>query len=102
MSKKFVDVDAIQDRAFQLKFDFRITERELAIVNRLLLEAPSADVVERKRGKWVADGKPVDPERDSCWCSVCGAWLVGSDEYHVDHNFCPNCGADMRGEKQDG
>lgn len=54
---------------------------------------------ERKIGKWVdTNGKPlnpVDPKRDACWCSVCGKWLVGSEEYPVAHNFCPNCGAKM-------
>lgn len=45
---------------------------------------------ERKKGKWI-DGK----------CSNCGEhapfWSMASTYY--ESNFCPNCGADMRGEK---
>lgn len=36
---------------------------------------------------------------DSCSCSECGEWLTGSDEYQCSGNFCPACGADMRGEE---
>ena len=32
-----------------------------------------------------------------CYCSVCGDFLMASDEYTCRGNFCPNCGADMRG-----
>lgn len=61
-------------------------------------------IEERKKGKWISDmdDEPVvikdgSPDK-SCHCSECGEWLVASDEYDVKGNFCPNCGADMRGE----
>ena len=44
--------------------------------------------VEQKRGKWIEDGHY---ER----CSECGE---PTNEYH---NYCPNCGADMRGEQDE-
>lgn len=59
---------------------------------------------ERKKGKWISDSDddPVVIEDGfpdkSCYCSECREWLVASDEYAVKGNFCPNCGADMRGE----
>lgn len=93
MSKKYIDADAIQDRAFQLNFDFRITERELAIVNRLLLEAPTADVVEVKHGKWIEKWSghfKTDVPR----CSLC------FNASPFKYNYCPTCGADM-GRKED-
>ena len=48
---------------------------------------PAADVVERKQGKWI-------PSKEPPWldCSECGQDSV---EYT---NYCPNCGADMRGD----
>ena len=57
---------------------------------------------ERKKGKFIgteydgyADGNPVPYE----WqCSECGCVF---EEEEPTYNFCPNCGADMRGE-QDG
>lgn len=50
--------------------------------------------IEPKRGEWILSsdgngyiGNPVYK------CTVCGWW----DE-EVPYNFCPNCGADMRGK----
>lgn len=54
-----------------------------------LEELPSA----RPKGKWILN-------RDGNWCCP----FCGNDPYHdnmKNMNFCPNCGADMRGE-QDG
>jgi len=53
----------------------------------------------RPHGEWL-----LDKEKDETHCSVCGANAllvavgvdVGLEEYS---NFCPNCGADMRGEQ---
>ena len=67
----------------------RIRAEDISVIKRL----PSAQP-ERKRGKWeiyvisMFDG-------EGCRCSECG--LEGVPYW----DFCPNCGADMRGE-QDG
>lgn len=43
-----------------------------------------------KHGRWVKLGKHD-------WaCSVC---KIGVPYYYTGHHYCPNCGADMRGEK---
>lgn len=39
----------------------------------------------------IFDGSPIC----SCHCSVCGEWLVASDEYAACGKYCPNCGAKM-------
>ena len=74
-----------------------------AEIARWLRDAPT---IERKTGKWISDtdDEPVVikdgfPDK-SCYCSECREWLVASDEYAVKGNFCPNCGADMRGEQE--
>lgn len=60
-------------------------------------DTPTADVFERKVGKWIYKGArgrfPV------CECSVCGNtenadWAILGD----NTNYCPNCGAMMKGE----
>lgn len=63
-------------------------------------------VVVREKGEWLnRHGRPVpfddkdNEPTDSCHCSLCGEWLVASDEYAVKGSFCPNCGADMRYEQ---
>lgn len=44
----------------------------------------------RKEGRW------IDMD-DHVMCSCCGATHYGADK-----NYCPNCGADMRKETEDG
>jgi hypothetical protein len=56
-----------------------------------ICEAPTADVVERRVGKWI--GKPI-AGFSNVRCSNCNnVYLDNSGKW----NYCPNCGADMRG-----
>ena len=58
----------------------------------MLNDLPSAQP-ERKKGKWI--GEPKDGIEAMFFkpkCSVCGF------ESAEVKNYCPNCGADMRGE----
>jgi hypothetical protein len=60
---------------------------------------PAADVRPVVRGKWIYD---CDRTMHDGWiykqyhCSLCEFQMIGGI-----HNFCPNCGADMR-EETDG
>lgn len=60
-------------------------------------DVPSAEP-ERKKGKWI-----VTDRDENCNCSECGkdplSFVSGSEYWWVDTlpNFCPNCGANMRG-----
>jgi hypothetical protein len=52
---------------------------------------PAADVVEVKHGRWIWDEHPGEYlEEEYCSCPFCGK------DSDWEHNFCPNCGADMR------
>lgn len=57
---------------------------------------PTIELPERKNGKW------IEKEYSPFYCSVCGtyqysaSWEIKNKEY----NFCPRCGADMRGESE--
>ena len=52
-------------------------------------------IEERKNGKWRR--RLVDCGFNADWhCSRCG-WKTSLEEH--GYNFCPNCGADMRGEE---
>lgn len=54
-----------------------------------------------KTGHWISvntgkqihlkDGRVVE----SVKCSECDEWLIASDEYDCNGNYCPNCGAKM-------
>ena len=70
----------------------------LYVLERLILEVDNEE-----EGVWLdSDGKPTVSIKygypnKSCWCSKCGEYLVGSDEYPVLAYFCPNCGKKMKG-----
>ena len=50
----------------------------------------SSEQPERKKGKWIDKSNGIEGAWN--YCSVCG-------EQAIDlYDFCPNCGADMRGE----
>jgi hypothetical protein len=90
--KRYIDADLLQE-------DFKEDhggKRSLMIDTQ-----PTADVRENVRGEWLS--KNLDNFRKyEVICSVCGARFIGNyDAYDepYDFNFCPNCGADMRGDK---
>ena len=58
---------------------------------------PSAEP-ERKTGKWLY--KPNEYDDDTYECSQCGepGTLIDGTPEENNMKFCPNCGADMRGE----
>ena len=60
----------------------------------MIINQPTADVRENVRGEWLPD-MIYDGEDEWCFveCSNC--------KYRADkhYDFCPNCGADMRGDK---
>ena len=65
-----------------------------AIYNRLN-NLPSAEL-ERKKGEWIYDGKRG--RFPACKCSICGHYENADWAILQGVNFCPHCGADMRGE----
>lgn len=62
--------------------------------------APTLDVQPVRRGEWVHGRRNG---AYGIWCSRCGTGWAESPNYEViaaSHNFCPNCGADMRGRNE--
>lgn len=76
-------------------------KREMMFAKRNVLEGSYIDQAydkaiealsqsERKKGRWIDKGM----EGSWNYCSVCG-------ERAIDlYDYCPNCGADMRGESE--
>ena len=57
----------------------------------------------RPKGEWI----PMSPDcrgySESFKCSICGAYIYPRClEKELDYNFCPYCGADMGGDKENG
>lgn len=71
----------------------RMSDLMACDMSEYFTDIPSADVVERKRGKWIKDA-------DGCMvCSECGNpdEINGITGEFMGSNFCNECGADMRG-----
>ena len=93
MSKEYVEREVISEgirkyyyknppnSSYQEGFDHGLDKAQ-----RVILNAPVADVVEVRHGRWIAT------HDEFCGCSVC--------KYPVyvawgQTNYCPNCGAQM-------
>ena len=68
---------------------------------------PTADVRENVKGRWVEvvdRTEMYDKEGVKTWgmlfqCNQCGFVLNAIEGHTGQYNYCPNCGADMRGEQ---
>lgn len=102
-----IDADALKDRLQALSYDDWNQGASTTWANAY---AECADMVEdmptiepeRKTGKW------IKLDKDNMFfvphmleCSICGNTLDkhGVNAGRGDANYCPNCGADMRGEQ---
>ena len=69
------------------------------------ISLPSAQP-ERKRGRWIYGEDNLGTGRDGWFCSECGhfeLWDYSADMKSAElnlPNYCPNCGADMRGAQE--
>ena len=74
---------------------------------RIIEALPSAEP-ERKKGEWIDE--KINSYTSRTYCSECGSsapFVYKSDDYYGNHahgetaktKFCPNCGADLRGEE---
>ena len=71
-------------------------ELNLSEIKEALDTLPSAEP-ERKKGNWIKVGHWGRTYK----CNQCGNYLDfdGVNAGRGDVNFCPNCGADMRGDR---
>ena len=88
-------IKAIKEQEDSISYDINMG---LIVAINAIADMPAADVVERKRGVWIEDGYQELP----CVCSYCGEpcreTVMGKPRW----KFCPNCGAEMRREQNDG
>lgn len=95
---RYIDADALRDKLGRSFIDMDDFTFECpAEVNGMLdyaidcvKEQPTADVRENVRGHWIDGSK----DKMTFLCSECGKSFWG-----LKWNYCPCCGASMRGEK---
>lgn len=101
------------DRQAAIKILHESEEYDADIPNRAdgvrdaIIDIMSLPTIERKKGKWdeqnVFDTEDSDiAQMQSAKCSMCGKYHTTPYLYFFDNfNYCPNCGADMRGEYEE-
>lgn len=84
-----IDADRLLDRC---KF-YHLPNGDIAVPIIDVQHAPTIEP-ERKKGKWTIKNGEL-----AYWdvCSTCGKMVIHKAPFY---NFCPNCGADMRGEHE--
>ena len=87
--KRLIDANALTDDTYILN------SWDAPIVRAWLEDQPTVDAVEVVHGEWVVCG---DGEYVPFMCSACGK--TTSWHHAQTANYCPNCGADMRGETE--
>lgn len=96
---RYIDADKFAKQAYEVAYpivhDINSHERGLTLMGiaQLLDEQPTADVRENVMGRWLHK-KITDDYHVTGQCSNC------HERRRID-NFCPNCGADMRGKQHD-
>ena len=95
-------LDAIQQRADRVDSVYSAFWEGLIIAQDIVKNLPSAEP-ERKKGTWIEYPDCLKYEDaysdDQIACSACHHVFSILDNCTEEFNFCPNCGADMRGER---
>lgn len=95
---RLIDADALERDGWQMSRTVRVTKDTMEFQTRKPTDFPTIEP--RKKGKW----KPFDLTwgRSIYACSACGHGAeVPTEMGDPIYNFCPNCGADMRGRQDD-
>jgi RNA polymerase subunit RPABC4/transcription elongation factor Spt4 len=89
MNNDLISREALKKRVDEVFYNDEIEFKDL------IDNAPTVE--ERPHGEWIKHIDDLYPEDSTEECPFCHEEqrLVGNDD-----NFCPNCGADMRGGKQ--
>ena len=64
---------------------------------KIIKEAPAEDVVQVVHAYWIPQKENYEFKEAWMKCSACGYPV---SRWTGNTNFCPNCGADMRGEQE--
>ena len=88
----------MNDYIFKVRTDGDIVDLEGRVIGHINLEYIKS-IAERSKGKWIDYYYPYF-EVPGIKCSICNKDVEYWQNHYEKPNFCPNCGADMRGDNQ--
>lgn len=102
--KRLIDANALKSQITRYhmsltpRYISKLVDAEIGDIIDIIDEAPTVDAVEVVHGMW----EYLDPVSPTVCCSACkelAPWDTVAEYHCVRSNYCPNCGADMRGKK---
>lgn len=72
-------------------------EKFIVIMQRANSKGLLAINEERPQGEWIYNQYDANPKIGNWHCSICHTICYEMKLAHDNFNYCPNCGADMRG-----
>lgn len=106
--RRYIDADNFAKQAYKAAYpivhDTNSHERGLTLMGiaQLLDDQPTADVRENVRGEWIENNGRYGWHCNQCNKDNVYAYITGNDgSNELQDNFCPNCGADMRGDSHE-
>lgn len=96
---RLIDADALK-KEFPKDTDWEYPVNTHCHVCEIIDSQPTIEP-ERKTGKWIEHHEPYTWMGYTYWsCSNCGFECGYDKVIRFKTDFCPNCGADMRGEPE--
>ena len=94
-------VNQVYDEAYELGYQRGIVQSDRDIKNaQQMIEDAIKNLrelkQEPKRGEWIEHNDGIV----LCECSECHEKYLLYEEHILGRNYCPNCGADMRGDEE--
>ena len=86
---RLIDADALINRLDVVDYGMKLPKAVVGLMKALLEDAPTIDI-DRPQGEWIIE---IDVNGNTYGrCSICGM-----RQYAGQLNYCPNCGAQMKG-----
>ena len=100
---RLIDADAVLKSMEIVSDKCKTLDETIIAVNMISIveNAPEVDAEPVRRGMWIDNNAGNHDPRDR-WvkCSLCG--YSTTDRFSKEYNYCPNCGAKMEEESENG